>query len=181
MYFLLQGTLEYHIILTRNSNCLVFWCFFYQSGHQDTPRSRCNLDEGVCFYRAGLCPFFCLSHGFAAHGFARSVAGKVSPLQRQGVNRSFVRLRTLARVAELADAPDLGSGGQPWGFDSPLSHHLMSPRRRGITRRACFGSLHRLKARWVFQKDKINADMRNAKGKVKCRTRTTTSGSNSRT
>jgi hypothetical protein len=27
-----------------------------------------------------------------------------------------------ARVAELADAPDLGSGGQPWGFESPLSH-----------------------------------------------------------
>ena len=30
----------------------------------------------------------------------------------------------LARVAKLADAPDLGSGGphSPWGFDSPLSH-----------------------------------------------------------
>ena len=28
----------------------------------------------------------------------------------------------LARVAELADALDLGSSGQPWGFDSPLSH-----------------------------------------------------------
>src|SRR5205814_9409493 len=30
-----------------------------------------------------------------------------------------------ARVAKLADAPDLGSGGckNPWGFDSPLSHH----------------------------------------------------------
>jgi hypothetical protein len=27
-----------------------------------------------------------------------------------------------ARVAELADARDLGSRGQPWGFDSPLSH-----------------------------------------------------------
>jgi hypothetical protein len=27
-----------------------------------------------------------------------------------------------ARVAELADALDLGSSGQPWGFDSPLSH-----------------------------------------------------------
>jgi hypothetical protein len=32
-----------------------------------------------------------------------------------------------ARVAELADARDLGSRGQPWGFKSPLSHH--SPRR----------------------------------------------------
>ncbi len=29
-----------------------------------------------------------------------------------------------ARVAELADALDLGSSGQPWGFDSLLSHHL---------------------------------------------------------
>ena len=30
-----------------------------------------------------------------------------------------------ARVAELADALDLGSSGQPWGFESPPSHvHL---------------------------------------------------------
>ena len=28
----------------------------------------------------------------------------------------------VAKVAELADAPDLGSGGKPWGFESPLSH-----------------------------------------------------------
>jgi hypothetical protein len=28
-----------------------------------------------------------------------------------------------AGVAELADAPDLGSGGQPWGFKSLLPHH----------------------------------------------------------
>ena len=27
-----------------------------------------------------------------------------------------------ARVAELVDALDLGSSGQPWGFESPLSH-----------------------------------------------------------
>ena len=25
-------------------------------------------------------------------------------------------------MAELADALDLGSSGQPWGFESPLSH-----------------------------------------------------------
>jgi hypothetical protein len=31
--------------------------------------------------------------------------------------------RSRARVAELADALDLGSSGQPWGFESPLSHH----------------------------------------------------------
>ena len=29
-----------------------------------------------------------------------------------------------ARVAELADALDLGSSGRPWGFESPLSHHF---------------------------------------------------------
>ena len=34
-----------------------------------------------------------------------------------------LRSSTHARVAELADALDLGSSGQPWGFDSPLSHH----------------------------------------------------------
>ena len=32
-----------------------------------------------------------------------------------------------ARVAELADAPDLGFGGQPWGFESPLSHTTAIP------------------------------------------------------
>ena len=30
-------------------------------------------------------------------------------------------------MAELADAPDLGSGGQPWGFESPLSHATAIP------------------------------------------------------
>jgi hypothetical protein len=32
-----------------------------------------------------------------------------------------------ARVAELADALDLGSSGQPWGFESPLAHLLGCP------------------------------------------------------
>ena len=36
----------------------------------------------------------------------------------------YMRPCISARVAELADAPDLGSGGQPWGFNSPLSHQL---------------------------------------------------------
>ena len=27
-------------------------------------------------------------------------------------------------MAELADALDLGSSGQPWGFDSLYPHHL---------------------------------------------------------
>ena len=49
---------------------------------------------------------------------------------RQGISPpSFMSLRpsTHARVAELADALDLGSSGQPWGFDSPLSHHFFLP------------------------------------------------------
>ena len=29
-----------------------------------------------------------------------------------------------AGVAELADAPDLGSGGFPWGFESLHPHHI---------------------------------------------------------
>ena len=29
-----------------------------------------------------------------------------------------------ALVAELADAPDLGSGGRPWGFESLQAHQL---------------------------------------------------------
>lgn len=28
-----------------------------------------------------------------------------------------------ALVAELVDASDLGSDGQPWGFESLLAHH----------------------------------------------------------
>ena len=27
-------------------------------------------------------------------------------------------------MAKLADAPDLGSGGQPWGFESLHAHHI---------------------------------------------------------
>ena len=38
---------------------------------------------------------------------------------------------THARVAELADALDLGSSGHsPWGFESPLSHFLVG---KGLT------------------------------------------------
>ena|GEM_PF-6260439 len=32
-----------------------------------------------------------------------------------------------AGVAELADAPDLGSGGRPWGFKSLHPHHTYVP------------------------------------------------------
>ena len=35
-------------------------------------------------------------------------------------------LDMVARVAELVDAPDLGSGALAWGFDSPLSHQDMN-------------------------------------------------------
>jgi hypothetical protein len=37
-----------------------------------------------------------------------------------------------ARVAELADARDLGSRGQPWGFKSPLSHQAVAPQLIGL-------------------------------------------------
>ncbi len=33
-------------------------------------------------------------------------------------------------MAELADALDLGSSGQPWGFESPLSHFAHVVRTR---------------------------------------------------
>ena len=46
-----------------------------------------------------------------------------------------------ARVAELADALDLGSSGQPWGFDSPLSHHPRFPSVRQIGRASWRGRL----------------------------------------
>ena len=35
----------------------------------------------------------------------------------------FLFLEYFARLAELADAPDLGSGGRPWGFKSLIAHH----------------------------------------------------------
>ena len=53
-------------------------------------------------------------------------------LDSQGKNivvfARYAHSRIHARVAELADAPDLGSGGRPWGFKSPLSHQLISMR-----------------------------------------------------
>ncbi len=36
----------------------------------------------------------------------------------------FTRI-THARMAELADALDLGSSGRPWGFKSLYAHHTM--------------------------------------------------------
>lgn len=37
-----------------------------------------------------------------------------------------------AKVAELVDAPDLGSGAdEVWGFESPLSHHEDDPAKLG--------------------------------------------------
>src|SRR3990172_5850360 len=62
------------------------------------------------------------------HGSPYINQGAVS--SRQPMRRSCLLLTTLfvltltARVAELADAPDLGSGGQSWGFKSPLSHQI---------------------------------------------------------
>ncbi len=40
-----------------------------------------------------------------------------------------------AGVAELADAPDLGSGGRPWGFKSLHPHHLFADVAQLVERR----------------------------------------------
>ena len=45
-----------------------------------------------------------------------------SPFLVAYAQKSFLAMMWRARVAELADALDLGSSGQPWGFESPLSH-----------------------------------------------------------
>src|ERR1044071_4319069 len=42
-----------------------------------------------------------------------------------------------ARVAELADALDLGSSGQPWGFESPLSHQRTCRSRSRVSSLHC--------------------------------------------
>ena len=39
-----------------------------------------------------------------------------------GVFQGILFSYAAARVAEQADALDLGSSGQPWEFESPLSH-----------------------------------------------------------
>ena len=60
------------------------------------------------------------------------LSGRASPCQ--GERREFESRLPLqfifwgkreeyARLAELADAPDLGSGGRPWGFKSLIAHH----------------------------------------------------------
>ncbi len=40
-----------------------------------------------------------------------------------------------AGVAELADAPDLGSGGRPWGFKSLHPHHIFADVAQLVERR----------------------------------------------
>ena len=42
-----------------------------------------------------------------------------APMQKQNVKREWSRLKEGAKVAELADAPDLGSGGAIHGGSSP--------------------------------------------------------------
>ena len=42
-----------------------------------------------------------------------------------------------AGVAELADAPDLGSGGRPWGFESLHPHEI-----RGFKAKAFWNPLN---------------------------------------
>ena len=41
-------------------------------------------------------------------------------------------LQSFADMAKLADAPDLGSGGQPWGFKSLYPHQITTKRTQDI-------------------------------------------------
>src|SRR5690606_17519915 len=78
-------------------------------------------------FRGGL-----MEKEFASRRRGRSgVRSQSSPRSRAGARRrgqcrerAPIRppRRKRAKVAELADAPDLGSGTSVWGFDSPLSH-----------------------------------------------------------
>ena len=48
------------------------------------------------------------------------------------VSDTHDNLDMVARVAELVDAPDLGSGALAWGFESPLSHQNVNLQDGGI-------------------------------------------------
>jgi hypothetical protein len=66
--------------------------------------------------------------GYAINGRGKHTLGckdpLLNPLQSPCTRNSARKILILkAKVAELADAPDLGSGAQKaWGFKSPLSH-----------------------------------------------------------
>lgn len=54
----------------------------------------------------------------------------------KGLGKSLAKAHFLyryARVAELADALDLGSSGRPWGFKSLRAHHKVSEKDRTKT------------------------------------------------
>ena len=42
---------------------------------------------------------------------------------------SVIKFKTVADMAELVDAPDLGSGGRPWGFESLYPHQTKQAER----------------------------------------------------
>ncbi len=66
--------------------------------------------------KVGRCRFI-WSHGQAV---------KTPPFH--GGNRGSIPrgITTYARLAELADALDLGSSGRPWGFKSLIAHHILN-------------------------------------------------------
>ena len=68
------------------------------------------------------------SNPSASTTYLESLAQLVEHLTfNQGVvGSSPTWLTCYARMAELADAPDLGSGGQPWGFKSLYAHHTFA-------------------------------------------------------
>ena len=62
-----------------------------------------------------------------------------------------------ARVAELAYAPDLGSGSPQgdWGFESPLSHHVYRIRTGIMEQGGEIDAGH-----WVDRRDKLTRNVR---------------------
>jgi hypothetical protein len=68
--------------------------------------------------------------------------------------RKDILWRRCARVAELADALDLGSSGQPWGFESPLSHQCGVDSDKVMKeRRASRASLSRMSEKRLNTRD----------------------------
>ncbi len=53
-----------------------------------------------------------------------SIPGGVTNKCEVAQLRDFANIKWYARVAELADALDLGSSGRPWGFKSLRAHHI---------------------------------------------------------
>ena len=62
---------------------------------------------------------------FLKESVRKWLRGRASPCQGEGREfESRLPLQNYARLAELADALDLGSSGRPWGFKSLVAHQF---------------------------------------------------------